>query len=154
LTKANSELEDPFKDVTNPAERLTPHRQVVRGVLVWFGLDNQKHFYYFTDQKKKCAIGRHVAAVDIDMSKYTDVKTVSHKHAEIELVTDSSGKHEWFMENFGRNGTRVNTTLHGKQPTAQPGDKAAAAAPIRVELKSGDRLEIGKVYMRLYTYTD
>jgi pSer/pThr/pTyr-binding forkhead associated (FHA) protein len=127
---------------------MSPQQEAVHAVLVWFGLDNRKHFYYFTSTRTKCAIGRHNAALDIDMSKYTDVKTVSHKHATIQYRIAKDETWSWQLLSYGRNGTRINNVLHGKRlPTAATDEPGAIVA-----LNSGDYIEIGKVNFRIWIY--
>jgi predicted component of type VI protein secretion system len=70
----------------------------------------------------------------MDLSYYTDSRTISHRHCQI--FYDTSSRH-WLLENFGRNGTRVNDKQIGRQ-----------GEPTIIQLESGSTIEMGKFTMR------
>jgi hypothetical protein len=143
-------LEDPLCGISDPAGRLDPKGNAILGALVWLGPNNQKNQFWFTNKTKICSLGRYVATADIDVSKYTTEKTVSHHHAEVELSFNHSKQAEWTVENFSRNGTKVNS----KSLAQQTGQISSSGLPSRVSVKSGDIISISKVQFKLFTYTD
>jgi len=75
-------------------------------------------------------IGRKNAEVHLDLAEIAESRTVSHKHCGVSL---NKYTRKFQLENFGRNGTRLNGTPFGKV-----GD---ATRP----LNDGDFIEVGKV---------
>lgn len=80
--------------------------------------------------------------MDLDLSEYTDARTVSHKHAAIsfnrakqifEVRPRFIASHSSQLVNWGRNGTRINGLLFGKSD--------ALAHP----LTHGTIIKIGKI---------
>jgi hypothetical protein len=77
-------------------------------------------------------IGRKNPEISLDLSDFTEIRTVSHKHCGIVF---NKALNRFELENYGRNGTRLNGELFGKGgETKRP-------------LKSGDKIEIGKVQL-------
>lgn len=79
-------------------------------------------------------IGRNHPSVNVDLSNYTDVKTISHIHAKIY----KEGQTKYRLESLGRNGTKVNEDLYKKNTSTS----------LTTYLKDQDVIEIGKLKMR------
>jgi len=82
-------------------------------------------------------LGRHSDGVDFDLSVYTEVKTISHKHAQINY--DSLSR-SFELISFGRNGTKVNGALF-------KGKSSLLSKQNKIPLLHNDIIEIGKLYL-------
>jgi hypothetical protein len=87
----------------------------------------------------KICIGRGMPVLEFDVAKYTDCKTISHKHASIEFNPD---KKCFIFNNHGRNGTRINDE--------QIGGKLGVNVPL--VLYPDDVIEMGRFRMTFHVY--
>jgi len=107
----------------------SPHIAVLSGKVK----NTDREFEYIIC-RNPLVIGRGVPSVDMDLSYYTDSRTVSHRHCQI--AYDIANRC-WVLENFGRNGTRVNDKQIGR-----------LGSTTVTRLESGATIEMGKFTMR------
>jgi hypothetical protein len=123
----------PAKFALKPADTIP--RAVISGDGIW-----GEHFRFELHQKPTgFMIGRKNPSVDLDMSEYTDVRTVSHRHC---MFVFNRKLNVFQIENYGRNGTRLNNELFGKSGSA------------RRNLNNGDIIEVGKVQIKFELLKD
>jgi hypothetical protein len=87
----------------------------------------------------KIHLGRGMPVLELDVAKYTDCKTISHKHSSIEF---NPQKKCFIFNNLGRNGTRINEE--------QIGGKLGVNVPL--VLYPGDVIEMGRFRMTFNIY--
>lgn len=95
--------------------------------------------FHFNMFAHKICIGRGMPILEFDVAKFTDCKTISHKHASIEY---SPEKKCFIFNNHGRNGTRINEE--------QIGGKLGINVPL--VLYPNDVIEMGRFRMTFHVY--
>eukprot|EP01128_Nolandella_sp_AFSM9_P011761 TRINITY_DN8689_c0_g1_i1.p1 TRINITY_DN8689_c0_g1~~TRINITY_DN8689_c0_g1_i1.p1 ORF type:complete len:732 (+),score=149.80 TRINITY_DN8689_c0_g1_i1:112-2196(+) len=129
---ASATAEDDEEELSRPLNfPLVPQSTVCHAELSGRGIWGETFRAPLRNQPIGFFIGRKNPRMDIDLSEFTDVRTISHKHCGF-FYNSKMGRFE--VENFGRNGTRLNGELFGK-----------ATGSRRKSLKDGDIIEVGRV---------
>lgn len=99
------------------------------------GRDQKGHPFSCPVLKVPFSIGRKIQELNMDLSQYTNLRTISHFHAKIIYNAPTE---KFYLICLGRNGTRVDNVLY--KPNSPEFNNSA-------ELKDGSEIEIGKVEM-------
>jgi pSer/pThr/pTyr-binding forkhead associated (FHA) protein len=91
-------------------------------------------------------IGRKNSKCDLDLYTHTEVKTISHQHCGIAFIEETN---LFEIQNFGRNGTRVNGSTVLKK--IDDSENLSPTTPRgQAVLRNGDVIEIGKIALTFF----
>lgn len=111
----------------------------ILAVLMWEGSDKTVYRLALREDgaaaEPSVRFGRANEIADIDLADFTEVRTASHEHAELYFDRE---RHCLVLENFGRNGTRVNGALYGKYANEAPLDQQTTF----IDINDGDIFSI------------
>lgn len=121
----------------NPIYELSANVTPLNSIAILRGKGNNEKTFYAWVTKEPFHIGRNADGLHLDLSRYTETKTISHLHATIVFKEEFNC---FYLISKGRNGTRINGINY--KPYEDDVERY-----IEVPITHGSIIEMGRIFM-------